>query len=158
VLHSIKNKEAYTAPYDRSVFYFFALLFFFIPYEKLTMPTLYDVLLNIIILFLIFYEPFIKVFELEYSYYKCFLRIFSAINITVLIYVIKYKPFAFLNKAPLENIIPCLFYFTGYNFISSLVQIYSLVQEPREEAKKKINKKKRPKRPKKNRGKSIFVI
>jgi hypothetical protein len=140
VAHSISNKESYINPYESSLFIFYGLLFFYIDYTKIKRLSIYTIIIILICGIGSFMEPYIEVFlnikHMEYSYYKCFIRIYIFLGSTFIFYLIKYKPFDFFKKNHLENILVLLLCGIGYNLISSIVQIYSLIQDSKRKGHK----------------------
>ena len=115
VAHHLTNKEAFSKPYERSLFFSFGLLFFFINYNNIESLQWFEYLILFGILCAMFIEPFF--IKSDYAEFKLIHRISSTLYFILLLFIIP-------NISNTMRYI-CL-YAIGYFLLSSMVQYYSL--------------------------------
>ena len=120
IVNLIGNKEAWSKPYEHSLFYSYLLFFIIIDYKKITSFCIIDKLLCIIFIVVLFFEPILMKFlyvnkDREYSFTKLIFRCINTVSAIILYFFSKSNTTKFLTA-----------YSIGYMFISVLVQYYSL--------------------------------
>jgi hypothetical protein len=124
-LNNVADKTAFIAPYEKSLFFSYFLLFFVIDYSKINTLGMYEyVLLTILFLGTIIETSS----ETEYSVSKFIVRLISGIIL-----------FSMSFLSMFSNLKSVLFYIFGYTFCSSIVQAYSLLQHKEQKEKKESN-------------------
>jgi hypothetical protein len=122
-LHSIYNKEAYSKPYESSLFVSFLLILFALDY-KIIQLKLVDYFLLFSVCMLLFTEPLFQ-FK-EYSYFKMLGRGIASLW---------YGLICTMNVS--QPVLHVYQYFIGYFLCSAIIQGYSLFHKKRSFSKRK---------------------
>ena len=117
-LNRITNRKGFSEPYERSVFYSFAILFLFIDYSKIVKLSKYDY--GMICLYLLGSLVESKISKEEISKFKMFFRFGMSAIMLLLINIFNLT----------DGVIYISLYNIGYTILSSLVQYYSLYINP----------------------------
>jgi len=125
ILNCSANHEAYSKPYERSVFFSFLILFFMIDYKKITTVCFMDKLLVMLMFSALYVEPpLMRMYfrDSEFSYQKMVIRTMTFIGLMCV--------FMFVTS----NAVKCYFmYCIGYFLFSSIAQYYSFIKQPKYE-------------------------
>ena len=114
VAHHLTNDEAFSKPYERSLFFSFGLLFFFINYNNIELLQWFEYLILFVGLCGFLIEPLFN--KSDYSLNKLIHRCCFLLCIILLLFI-----------PNMSNMIRYAFlYGIGYFLVSSLVQYYSL--------------------------------
>jgi hypothetical protein len=115
IAHYLTNSEAFSKPYEKSLFFSFGLLFVLIDYNNIILPHLIETIIIIGLIGSMFIEPFF--IKADYSLFKFIHR--TCISLLFLLFL-----FIFPNMSNTLRYI-CL-YSIGYFLLSACVQYYSL--------------------------------
>ena len=113
VLNSISNPDAYVKPYDRCVFYVFALLAFFVK-KPIAIPKR-DMMITVLFILSVICETFYC--KEEYSFLKCLMRGYFV-----------FVAFVFYCITTSNTLHYIMTYFMGYFGLSFFVQLYSVTK------------------------------
>jgi hypothetical protein len=115
VAHHLTNKEAFSKPYEKSLFFSFGLLFFFINYNNIEPLQWFEYLILFGGLCSMFIEPLYN--KSDYSSFKLIHRISSTLYFILLL--------SFIPNISNTMKYICL-YSIGYFLLSAFIQFYSL--------------------------------